>query len=242
MRQIITPEPQSLPALYPRSKQLLALVRQVSLHDMMKLAKIKEPLAQQTLERFQAMKFDVQGTSALAAYDGLQFKSMKSQELDREDWEYLNEHLRILSGFYGVLRPYDSIYPYRLEMQAKFRDLPCKGLYEFWGSAIADQLMEEVQLHRERYILNLSSKEYEKAIQPYIPESIFINVVFFIEKNGKLKTESTQAKMARGRLVHYACTHRIQSIEELMQFSEDQYRYEQALSTPTQLVFVKRPI
>lgn len=233
-------EPVSIPVLYEKSKELLDTIQFYNVEDIMKLMKVKEPIAKETKKKFQEMHFDMQGVCALESYDGIAFKSMQLDMLDRNAWEYLQQHLRILSGFYGMVKPMDSIYPYRMEMQLRLPVKEHKHLYGFWKDEIAQACRNDLKNHKEQILVNLASKEYEKVVLPYVEKKQILSIRFLIEKNGVLKTESTQVKIARGRMVSYMAKQQVETKEELKNFKEDGYVYEEHLSGEQEFVFVKR--
>lgn len=228
--------PQGLPVLSEKSKLLHKHLMQMDVLQMKSLMKINDKLAIQNVERFANMRFDKAGICALDAYDGIQFKAMQIEQLGEEEWQYLNHHLRILSGFYGIVRPSDSIYPYRLEMQCRFVTEDSKNLYDFWKDTIAKELPQK------EFIINLASKEYDKSVRSYISKERFIDIIFYIKENDKLITRSTQVKQARGRMVNFMAKHKVENLEELTQFAYDGYQYHAELSNDTTFVFVKEEL
>lgn len=164
---------------------------------------------------------------ALLSYQGLAYRSMAPNVFNDEQWEYVQKHLRILSGMYGVLRPEDEISPYRLEMQTR---LPF-SLYEFWGDKIASALEDDV-------ILNLASKEYSKAVAPY---KKMITVRFMEEKpDGKRSEPGAYAKIARGTMVRWLAENNITDPEQVKNFSELGYTFDPAASKPDTLIFYRK--
>ena len=147
--------------------------------------------------------------------------------------KYVQDNLRILSGFYGILRPFDGIIPYRLGMGDMAPVNGYKNLYDFWGE----------QLYRELYknndlVISLASVEYEKAITPYLQtQDRFIKCIFGEEIDGKIKQKATLAKMARGNMVRYLAENQIQTIEGVKQFNIGGYRFREDLSTDEKLIF-----
>ena len=232
--------PTGLPALCTHSEKILEELKKLNEQEIQNLMKVNEKIAKENKERFQHIKFDEHGTCALETYDGLQFKSIQLEELDEEAWDYLQTHMRILSGLYGAVRPLDAIYPYRLEMQAKLSVDGSKNLYTYWHDAIANHCLDVCKDDDTPVLLSVASKEYEKAIQPYVPKEKFIQLVFKIEKQGKLKVESTQAKMARGAMIAFLAKSKAQTLDDVKKFDTDGYAYEEELSDETSLVFVKR--
>ncbi len=151
-----------------------------------------------------------------------------------EELAYLQQHLRILSGFYGLLRPLDGVTPYRLEMQGKLQGLGFKSLYQFWGSKLADQLQSESSC-----ILNLASKEYSKNITPFLKEETrMITCVFGQMVDGKLVEKATRAKMARGEMVRYMVERKITDVEDIRSFDRLGFVYSVEKSDESTYVFI----
>ena len=231
--------PCGCPCFLTESKQILTTLQHFSEDEIARIMKVNEKIAQQNKQRYQEMKFDEHGKCAIESYDGLQFKYMHFASLTAVQQAYLQEHMRIISGFYGVVAPMDSIYPYRLEMQAKISVDGYANLYDFWGAKIADELKRLVAAQKTPYIINLASKEYEKAIRKYFDQTQIIDVHFLVEKNGKRKSEATAAKMARGEMIHFAACHQIDEIKDLCKFDGNGFCYDEKASSKTSLVFYK---
>jgi cytoplasmic iron level regulating protein YaaA (DUF328/UPF0246 family) len=152
---------------------------------------------------------------------------------DRE-FAYVQEHLRILSGFYGVLKPFDGVVPYRLEMQAKLSVDGAKDLYAYWGDSLAKHLFEETDC-----IMNLASKEYSVCISKFLPEETrFITCTFAEEKNGKITEKGTLCKMARGEMVRYMAENQITDPEQIKTFDRLNYCFDAQRSTTNQFIFL----
>lgn len=153
---------------------------------------------------------------------------------DRQ-FDYIQEHLRIISGFYGLLRPLDGVAAYRLEMQAKLAVDGHNNLYDFWGDRLAKQLASETDL-----ILNLASKEYSKAITAYLPSSFrFLTCTFGEYKDEKIIEKGTMCKMARGQMVRWLAEHHITKPEDIKRFDDLGYTYAKECSTENNYVFMK---
>jgi cytoplasmic iron level regulating protein YaaA (DUF328/UPF0246 family) len=153
--------------------------------------------------------------------------------------DYLREHLRILSGFYGLLRPFDGVTPYRLEMQAKLTVDGCRDLYQFWGDRLARQLASETD-----FILNLASKEYSRAVEAQLPKTVqFITCVFGESKDGKVIEKGTKCKMARGQMVHWLAENQIKSPDDLHAFDQLGYQFRRSASVGnhTVLLWIQSP-
>lgn len=239
MKEVRTHQSKHMPIFLERTKELYEELRKYTFTDIQVLMNVNDKLAQLSVQRYQQMKFDELGYCALDAYDGLQYKSMNLNTICEKSWAYLDGHLRILSGFYGMLKPSDSIYPYRLEMQTILSADGCGQLYSFWMDDIANALKEEVKTHLQPYIINLASKEYDRAVRSYFLDETFIDVQFLIYKNGVYKTISTQAKKARGEMVRWIADHACETLEDLLTYDVDDYHYDEQRSTKTSLVFVK---
>lgn len=230
-------KPETKVSFPKESMEILQVLRSLSLSEIQQNMKVNEKIAKENLKRYQELRFDQNGSSALFTYQGLQFKYMDIHT--KEEIQYLQDHLRILSGLYGIVRPLDSVYPYRLEMQAKIAVNESEDIYSFWNHKLADTLLQEVKTHEIPVILNMASKEYEKAVLPYLPKESYINLTFKINKQGKLKIESTQAKMARGRMIHYLASKQIQTLSDVQRFNDDDYYFVPSLSTKQEYVYVK---
>jgi cytoplasmic iron level regulating protein YaaA (DUF328/UPF0246 family) len=154
----------------------------------------------------------------------------------QQEFDYIQDHLRILSGFYGVLKPFDGVTPYRLEMQAKLKAEQSKDLYSFWGRSLAEHLFAETDC-----IVNLASKEYSICISKYLPENVrFITCVFGEESDGKIIEKGTLCKMARGEMVRFMAEQQISEPEQLKAFEGRNHRYSPEHSGENTFVFLKK--
>ena len=249
----------SCPRLYEKSNEVLAHMKEYITEEIRVIMKIKENLAQLNYCRFQRMKpisccknskdgkespkFTGK-TPAIFAYDGIQYKSISPESISKEGIEFLNDHLRIISGLYGVLRPFDMIDEYRLEMQTKVKINDKANLYSFWDGSISENISED--LGGEGIVLNLASKEYSKTVEKYLDNKKseskikLITCTFKVEKAGKLKVESTASKKARGYMVRYIAENKIDDIEGVKTFNIDGFTYSENESTEKEIVFVKK--
>lgn len=223
------------PVFLKDTEKLMEWTRNLTFEQAQKLWVCNEKLAELNYQRFQDMDLEKNLTPALISYEGIQYQYMAPTVFTRDAWDYVQEHLRILSGFYGVLKPLDGVTPYRLEMQAKAGIDGKKNLYEFWG----DKLYREV-LDDSRVIINLASKEYSKCIENYLcPGDRFITCVFGEWKNGKVVQKGTQAKMARGEMVRFMAENGLEEPEKLKSFDRLGYTFREALSSEQEFVFLK---
>ena len=227
--------PAGLPRFLPKSRQILAALRAMTPAQLQKLWACNDEIAALNLHRLETMDLEARLTPAVLAYDGIQYQNMAPGVLEEEPLRYLHRHLRILSGLYGVLAPFDGVTSYRLEMQARLPVEGSKNLYAFWGSDLADALAAESDT-----ILNLASKEYSKAVQPHLPEGVrFISVSFCQRVGGKLVERATLCKMARGRMVRWLAVHGIEQPEGAQGFDELDFRFSPEESDETNYVFIK---
>ena len=175
-------------------------------------------------------------TPALLSYDGIAYQYMAPTVFETEMLSYVQEHLRILSGFYGIVRPMDGVTPYRLEMQAKLEVDGAKNLYDYWG----DRLYKEVR-DSSGIIINLASKEYSKCIEKYLqPSDRYISCNFFEEQEGKLVQKGVYCKMARGEMVRFMAENRVEEPEGIKHFSVMGYRFSEELSSEKEYIFVRK--
>ena len=175
-------------------------------------------------------------TPAILSYDGIAYQYMAPTVFETEMLSYVQEHLRILSGFYGIVRPMDGVTPYRLEMQAKLEIDGAKNLYEYWG----DRLYKEVR-DSSGIIINLASKEYSKCIEKYLqPGDRYVSCNFFEEQEGKLVQKGVYCKMARGEMVRFMAENRVEEPEGIKDFSVMGYRFSKELSSEKEYIFMRK--
>ncbi|MDO4177883.1 MAG: peroxide stress protein YaaA [Phascolarctobacterium sp.] len=223
-----------MPDFLPRTGVLLKKIQSFDLATCQKLWQCNDALAELNFDRFTKMKLKGDLTPAVISYEGLQYQHMAPSVMEDSDLDYLEEHLRILSGFYGILRPFDGVTPYRLEMQARLAVENAKDLYGFWSDALYKKLTEE-----DRVILNLASKEYAKCIEKYLQlGDEFITCEFVVNVKGKLVQKGTLAKMARGEMVRFLAVNKIMSPEGAKNFSALGFTFNEELSSDKKFVFL----
>ena len=224
-----------LPAFLPQTQQLVAVLQGMSYDELKKLWKCNDAIAALNVERLKNMDLQSRLTPAILAYEGIQYQYMAPNVFTENELAYVQEHLRILSGFYGVLKPFDGVTPYRLEMQSKLKACEAKDLYTYWDDKIADNLLAETDC-----IINLASKEYSICVSKYLPNSVrFITCVFGEEKDGKVIEKGTMCKMARGEMVRYMAERQITDAEQIKAFDCLDYRFNEVRSSETEFVFVR---
>lgn len=226
---------QGLPVFLEDAGRILKWMKSLSLEEARKLWGCNDKLAQQNFERFQNMDLTHRLTPAILSYEGIQYQYMAPAVFEDSMLTYVQEHLRILSGFYGVLKPMDGVTPYRLEMQARTVLDGVKGLYDFWGNRLYEEVLDD-----SRVIINLASKEYSRCIEPYLqPEDRFITCVFGELSDGKVIQKGVYAKMARGEMVRFMAERHITEPEDMKNFCGLGYQFAEALSTETTYIFIK---
>lgn len=224
-----------LPIFLEETKVLLDYLKALNYDQLKKIWKCSDKLAKQNFDRIKNMDLNDNLTPAILAFQGLQYQYMGVDTLTYDQLDYIEEHLCVLSGFYGMLKPFDGIVPYRLEMQSKLLDFEYKTLYDFWGDKIAKEIFSE-----SSSIINLASKEYSKVIEGYLTEDRrIISCVFGEMIHGKVIQKATLAKMARGDMVRFMAEEKIQKPEEIKGFNRLGFSYRQELSDEGSYVFIK---
>lgn len=225
-----------MPCFIKKTEHLLDYLRTLSYTELKFIWKCNDSIAEQNYHRIQHMDLYKNITPAILSYEGIQYKYMAPAVFEEGHLEYLEEHLRILSGFYGILRPFDGVTPYRLEMQAVLKNCTIKSLYQFWQESLANELLSQSDC-----IVNLASKEYSRCITPYLKKDTkFITCAFVEEHNGKMIEKGTYAKMARGEMVRFMAEKNIKHIEGLKSFNRLNYAFAPERSNKNTYTFVKK--
>ena len=228
-----TLEPLGLPVYVKQTEQVLSWMRTQSREDLHKLWKCNDKITTLNIERVEHMDLYSKLTPAILSYEGSALRYMAPAVFETGQCTYVQEHLRILSAFYGVLKPMDGVTPYRLEMQAKALVGGSKDLYDFWGSRLYDEVRDESGI-----MINLASKEYAKCIEKYLTDKDTYITVTFCEKSGeKLVTKGTYAKMVRGEMVRYMAEMQIEEPEDIRKFNRLGYVFRADMSSDTEYVF-----
>ncbi len=223
-----------LPRFLCNAEELSGILRSMPYAALKKLWNCSDSIAALNLERLNTMDLRARLTPAILAYEGIQYQYMAPGVFTGAEFDYVQEHLRILSGLYGLLRPFDGVTPYRLEMQAKLHVRNGKDLYSYWGSMIADELYQETDC-----IVNLASREYSLCVSRYPhPGTRLITCVFGELQNGKIVEKGTLCKMARGEMVRYLAECRAERPEAMQRFSRLNYAFSQAHSDASTYVFL----
>ncbi|MCI8660406.1 MAG: peroxide stress protein YaaA [Lachnospiraceae bacterium] len=234
-------EVRGLPEFMEDTKILMEKIQSFSFTEAKALWKCNDQLAELNYERFQSMDLKRGLTPAIMAYEGLQYQHLAPAVMTREALSYVEAHLCILSGFYGILKPFDGVTPYRLEMQAKLPVKGFKNLYDFWGDRLYERLsaLNQGLPEEDQVIVNLASKEYSQCIEKYITKKDrFITVEFGQLTDKKVKQKATLAKMARGEMVRFMAEKRIVDPRKMRDFCQLGFAYSEELSEENRYVFV----
>ena len=230
------------PTFLSQSEKLATELKKYKPAELSNLMDISANLAQLNHGRYQLWKShysDKESLNAIFAFRGEVFNGIDIDDFTEEELIYAQNHLRILSGLYGVLRPMDAILPYRLEMGTKLQLSETNNLYQFWGNQITKAINIDLKNQKEEILVNLASEEYFRSINKKLLKAKIITPVFKENKNGTYKIISVYAKKARGMMTRFILKNRINSIEDLKHFCKDKYYYNDTLSTENQIVFTR---
>jgi uncharacterized protein len=235
--------PHTQPDFLPRASELIELMRTYSPAQIGSLMSISDNLAQLNAERYASWspEFNLENAKQAAlAFDGDVYGGLDARSMTSAQLNYTQDHVRILSGLYGVLRPLDLMQPYRLEMGTRLANGRGKDLYAFWGDTVTEALNAELTLQPNPVLVNLASEEYFKVVRPKSLEAQIITPVFEEWKNGRYKIISFFAKRARGLMARYAAQKRLKSVDKLKLFDLEGYCFEPALSDSVSWRFRRR--
>lgn len=226
----------SEPVFLKQTRNLMEIIRGMTKQECQKMWNCNGKLAELNYDRFQNMNLEGEKTPAVFAYDGIQYRRIGATTLGNGELFYLQEHLRILSGFYGVLKPLDGIVPYRLQMAARIDCGSVGSLYDFWGDLLRQEVMQG-----EDVILNLASKEYGRCIETGAGDGIKPVTVSFTEVvDGAFIQRSTASKTARGEMVRYLAETGASTLAQVRRFSRSGYEFREDLSDEFHYMFVRK--
>ena len=240
MALVETGVPITQPRLRDDTHELAIVAKTQTADDLKRLMHISDNLATMNFERFQAFNLDNKSNSAKPAglaFDGDVYWGLEADSLSEDTLSYAQDHLRILSGLYGVLRPMDAIQPYRLEMGTKMVNGRGKTLYDFWGARIADRLNADLTDHADTTVVNLASNEYFKAVDADVLGQKVIGAKFLNVKDGEARSLMYYAKHARGTMARWIMENRVDRADGLKDFNADGYTLDAIASTENELVF-----
>jgi len=232
----------TVPQMLEDSMQLIEVLRGYSAEGIRVLMEVSEKIAALNVERYRSFSLpftEENARPALFAFKGDVYRGIPVEQYSEEDLAFAQDHLRILSGLYGCLRPLDLIQPYRLEMKTKLENPRGDNLYRFWDDRITRALNEALARQKEPTLVNLASNEYFKAVKPKLLEGRLLQVHFKEVKNGKARTIAVFAKRARGMMADYIVRNRLEEAEGIKKFDREGYRFSAGDSDEKQWTFVR---
>ncbi len=231
-----SPDIQGMPVFLTQTKEILRWLQSKSYAELKQIWGCSDKIAEQNFDRLKHMNLQNQLTPAVLSYEGIAYQYMAPAVFEDRQFDYVQEHLRILSAFYGVLKPMDGVTPYRLEMKAKASIAGHKDLYDLWGSGLYKEVRDDSGI-----IINLASKEYAACIEKYLTkQDTYITCIFGERSGNKIVTKGTYAKMARGEMVRFMAENQIENPEEIKDFDRLGYIYRKDLSSETRYVFERQ--
>jgi cytoplasmic iron level regulating protein YaaA (DUF328/UPF0246 family) len=235
--------PHTLPQFVPQAAELIEVLRAYSPQQIAELMDLSDALSVLNVARYEAWspKFTAKNAKqAVLAFNGDVYEGLNAKTLSGKQLEWAQEHICILSGLYGVLRPLDWMQPYRLEMGTSLKNPKGANLYKFWGPQIAEYLNERQAKDKAPVIINLASQEYFKSVDRKVLQARVVECVFEDYKGGKYKVISFNAKRARGLMARWAIQHKAKKPEDLLAFDSEGYAFDPAASEPERLVFRRK--
>jgi cytoplasmic iron level regulating protein YaaA (DUF328/UPF0246 family) len=233
----------TIPSQLGDSKVLIKQLKTLSKNDIAELMSISDNLANLNEQRFTEFKtpFNPQNSKqALFAFKGDVYSGINTASMNQADYDYAQNHLRILSGLYGSLKPLDLIQAYRLEMKTKLATKDADNLYQYWGESITKKLNESLKDQKEKVVVNLASQEYWKSVKPKNLQGKVINVAFKENKDGKSRIIAIFAKKARGMMADFLIRNRVETTEGIKDFNSEGYKFDAEASTDSLFVFSRK--
>jgi len=232
--------PLTAPQLADQTAELAKVTKKLRVADVKRLMSLSDNLAKLNRERFQSFQPESEdGLQAAFAFNGDVYAGLKARELDRKALGWAQDHVRILSGLYGVLRPLDAIQPYRLEMGVRLKTKRGQSLYDFWGDRVSKALNEAAMGHKDKTLVNCASGEYFGAVDRKALALPVLSCRFLEEKDGEARILSFFAKKARGLLARYAIDNRIERAADLKGFDSAGYRFVPGMSSDEEFTFAR---
>lgn len=235
-------EDYTVPFFSAKADFLAKKIRKLKPKALSELLQVSHRLAQTSIENYAEWDISLMeshGKQAIFTFNGEVYNGLQASKLPSFAIYFAQDHLRILSGLYGMLRPLDKILPHRLEMAAHLATRSGSNLYDYWGSLIAKQLIAEMKTANSKTLINLASQEYFKAVSPFLGKTKVVTPVFVENKNGDLKVVSIYAKKARGMMTRFALQYQLNDPEHLKAFDEGGYHFNEAVSSTNQWMFVR---
>ena len=235
--------PHTLPHFAAQAAELIEVLRPYSPQQIAELMDLSDALSVLNVARYEAWrpKFTAKNAKqAVLAFNGDVYEGLDAKTLNAKQLDWAQDHVCILSGLYGVLRPLDWMQPYRLEMGTSLKNPKGNNLYKFWGSQIAEYLNEHLAKDKRPVIINLASQEYFKSVDRKTLQARVVECVFEDYKGGKYKVISFNAKRARGLMARWAITHKASQPEDLLAFDSEGYAFDKTASEADRLVFRRK--
>lgn len=235
-------ETHTYPEFLDDSQELLKILKGYDEGELAKLMNISEKLSRLNVERYHHFKFPFtpeNARPAIFAFKGDVYRDLELADYKEEDFEFLQKHVRILSGLYGVLRPLDLMQPYRLEMGINLPNPRGKNLYQFWGSKISEKLNEALVEQGDDVLVNLASEEYFGAVDTAALRGKIIKIVFLDRKKDKYRIVSFYAKQARGWMVNWLCRNHVDTVDGIKEFNVRGYEFNEERSSNSELIFTR---
>ena len=232
----------TIPQQLKDSEKLIKQLRKLSVKKKKKMMSLSDNLAELNFQRYKdfGLPFNQQNAKqAIFAFKGDVYSGINTSSMAQQDFEYAQNHVRILSGLYGYLRPLDLIQPYRLEMKTKLENSKGADLYQFWGESITNLLNDEFKTHSQKVLVNLASNEYWKSVQPKKLNAKVINVAFKEVKDSKARIIAIFAKKARGMMTDFIVRNRVETVDGLKDFNYENYKFDASTSNENSFVFTR---
>jgi cytoplasmic iron level regulating protein YaaA (DUF328/UPF0246 family) len=233
-------EKHTQPDFISQASQLIAVCKKLKPSDIASLMKVSDKIASLNVARFAQWQktFTTENSrQAILAFKGDVYAGLEAESFSDADFDYAQQHFRMLSGLYGLLKPLDLMQPYRLEMGTKLENKKGSNLYHFWGESITKKINKDMKDNGDELLVNLASNEYFKAVKPKLVKGTVITPVFKDCKNGQYKVISFFAKKARGMMAKYLIQNQVKTVEALKEFDMAGYYFAAEESTATELVF-----
>ncbi len=234
----------TIPRFLKQSQEIIDQVKGLAPQDIASLMKLSDKLAFLNYERFQEFNQPFNTGNAKAciyAFQGDVYQGLDAASLTDKDMDFAQQHLRILSGLYGILKPLDLMQAYRLEMGTRLENSKGKNLYEFWGESLNQSIQKELANSDSQTLINLASNEYFKVLKPKLLQYKIVTPIFKDFKNGQYKIISFYAKKARGMMSRYIIQNKIDEPEALKEFDMGGYQYSSELSSDTEYTYTRMP-
>jgi uncharacterized protein len=235
-------EKYTFPGFLDKSAELAGLLRGFSPGELKKLMNVSDDIANLTFERFsewEAGSGTENSRQAILAFRGDVYRGMEPESFTGVDMDFAQDHLRMISGLYGLLRPLDLIRPYRLEMGTDLKTGPVKSLYAYWSDTITNALNDELNDHEEKVIINLASQEYFRAVNPERLQGSVVTPVFKEYRDGGYRVIGIIAKKSRGRMTRFIIKNKLERVDEIKHFNLDGYAYDDNMSSDKEWVFTR---